>query len=160
MKGGRRRALLLIAVILLVGADQGLKLAVARHFSLGEARVLLPGILGLRYVENTGMAFGLLPGGRGLFLATAVVAVGLLAFMDGRCRRAFLEQRKSALLGLWILGVVLTASGALGNAIDRVLRGRVVDYLEFLFVNFAVFNLADVCIVAGTGAILIALLGL
>ncbi|MCD7854544.1 MAG: signal peptidase II [Clostridiales bacterium] len=100
----------------------------------------------LTYVENSGMAFGLLSGARWLFVAfTVIILAVIFAF--------FLKCRTKSYPVLLRLSAVMIASGAVGNLIDRIRLGYVVDYLHFVFFghSFAVFNFADILVVCGTG---------
>ncbi|MEN3010193.1 MAG: signal peptidase II [Candidatus Bipolaricaulaceae bacterium] len=117
--------------------DQGLKAWVERHLALGERLPVVPPLLSVTRVHNTGAAFGLFPQGAAAFLAAAAVATVLLGafLLSGRAR------------GLWGWGAALVAAGALGNLIDRVRLGYVLDFLELP--HFPVFNVADAAIVLG-----------
>ncbi len=121
---------------LLAGIDQIVK-ALARRMT--EPRTVLPGVLRLRCIENTGIAFGLFSDMPWLTpaLTVAVLAAGWFAL---RGRRLSGWSRAAAAM---ILG------GAAGNLIDRMLFGRVTDMIEVLFINFPVFNFADICVTAG-----------
>ncbi|MBO7689959.1 MAG: signal peptidase II [Clostridia bacterium] len=130
----------------LVGFDQWSKAWVLSKLPAGEAVTVLPNLLQFRFVRNTGAAFSLLSG-RTQFL-TAVTAIiliiAVLLLFLGRVRdRA--DQ----------VAVLLLVAGGLGNLIDRVVRHFVVDFIEVLFTNFAVFNFADICVT--TGAVLLIL---
>lgn len=101
--------------------------------------VLIPGVVRLRYAENTGMAFSMLSGQTWLLglVSLACIAAGWLIL------------RRYA-LGVWSrTAAMLMLGGALGNALDRLLRGYVIDMVELLFVNFAIFNLADAALTVG-----------
>ncbi len=104
-----------------------------------EGAVLIPGILRLRRAENTGMAFSMLSGHPRLLgvLSLALIA-GVVFFLRGK-----------RMNGLTRSGLMMILGGAAGNALDRLTRGYVTDMLEPLFVRFAVFNLADTCLVIG-----------
>ena len=106
---------------------------------------LIPGVLGLRQARNTGMAFSLLSGRPVLLgiLSLAVIAGGLIAL------------RKMNFRPLSRIGLMLMLGGAAGNAADRLITGYVPDLIEFLFVSFAVFNVADACIVIGCGLVML-----
>lgn len=125
---------------LLIALDQLTKYLVRAHMEMGEARVLLPGLMGLLRSENTGAAFSSLSGSTGLLtLLSAVLVAALTAFL-------LLRRQEPPRIRL---PLVLIASGGAGNLIDRLLRGSVTDFFELLFVRFAVFNVADVLICAG-----------
>ena len=132
-----------IAVILILIADQGLKYWVTLSIPLDEGvRALLPGVLELRNIHNNGAAFSLLSGApRWIFIILALVftVIIIVAVRREWVRGAF---------GRWM--AILLLAGALGNCLDRMLSGYVVDMLAFQFwPSFPVFNLADVCIVIG-----------
>ncbi len=110
---------------------------------------LLPGILELRYVENRGAAFSILWGRNGFFIAVSSVIIVLLLLYLIRYR--YTESMLSRIAIASILG------GALGNLIDRIFRGYVVDMINPLFVRFAVFNIADIFVTCGTILLVFAL---
>ena len=121
----------LAAVVALVGIDQLIKLWAVQVLQPVGAMPLIPHVVELRFVLNQGMAFSLLSG-KQLFL---IVAYGL--FFRSRGKR--LQQA----------ALVLVLGGGIGNLIDRVLNGEVVDYINLLFMRFAVFNFADICVCVG-----------
>ena len=101
---------------------------------------LIPGVLRLRRVENRGMAFSMLSGrGALISLATAALIAALVVWL---LRDE--NQGKLARTGLWMI-----VGGGLGNLWDRLTAGAVTDFIELLFVRFAVFNPADVFICLG-----------
>ena len=105
-----------------------------------QPRTLIPSVLGLRYAQNTGAAFSLLSGAPWLICvltAVLLIAVALYLFFGK-------DIPKAARIGLW-----LVLSGGASNLYDRVAHGYVIDFIEPLFVNFAVFNAADVFVVCG-----------
>ena len=114
--------------------------AVKAFLSDTEA-VLIPGVIAVRPARNTGMAFSLLSG------HPFLLGILSLAILAG----AFLALRGRKLSGLARTALALMLGGALGNLADRLLTGYVPDMLEFLFVDFAVFNVADACLVTGCG---------
>lgn len=124
----------------LVGLDQLFKwLAVTYLMPLG-AYTVLPGVVGFQYVENTGAAFNIFAG-RQIFLIiiTGVALLGVAWYLVFRRPQNKLEY----------CSLVLIFSGGVGNLIDRIANGYVVDYIEFLFVRFAVFNFADILVCVG-----------
>jgi len=118
--------------------DQVIKALTRVYIPLGgHGPDLLPRILGIRHAENYGVAFGQLQGW-GVYLAPVAIIIAYLAL-----RHTWKHPQDSA----WShLAMGLLASGALGNMIDRLVRGKVTDMFEFQFVSFPVFNLADACI--------------
>lgn len=103
---------------------------------------VVPGVLNLTFVHNVGAAFGLFPGRQPVFIATSFVVLFVIAAYWRRARPR--EWPVVVALGL-------VCAGALGNLIDRALSGRVTDFFEFGFVQFPVFNVADMAIVFGVG---------
>ena len=113
-----------------------------------EGLKLIPGVIGLRYAENTGVAFSLLSGVPRLtgILGLTVVAGG------------YLWLRKKEIAPFPLTGLALMAGGAIGNMADRLIRGFVPDMIETLFVNFPVFNIADSCLTVGCVLMMVSLL--
>ena len=131
----------IIAVIALI-ADQWLKYWVTINITLSTGEhALIPGVIKLVNIHNKGAAFGLLDNvswARWVFLGLA--AVFLIVIIVVLARRVFKSKFAN-----WCL--VLAIAGTIGNCIDRLLYGYVVDMFKVEFVNFAVFNVADVILV-------------
>lgn len=138
-----RFSLVGLAVVLV---DQATKAWVSHSLTPGEARMILPGLLHMTYVYNPGAAFGLFPSQQ-LFLTVVAGAVLLYAWM----KRHLISQQSFAMR----LGITLGLSGAVGNTIDRIWRGAVLDFIDVHVLP--VFNVADMAIVTGV-AILIAVI--
>lgn len=136
-------------LIALVGIaiDQLTKYWTILNFSeIGQTQPLWEGVFHFTYVLNTGAAFSLFQGtGSWLRWLSLLVSAGLMGF-------AWLGP---AMSGLEQIGYGLILAGALGNGLDRLLFGYVVDFLDFRLVRFPVFNVADICINIGIGAILL-----
>lgn len=126
---------------LLVLADQLVKLAIRSAFALGESTTLIPGVLGLTYVQNTGMAFSSLSSQT--FFLTVVSLAASVAIGAALAKNLLFSHP----YGKWPLTLIF--AGAVGNLIDRAFLGFVTDMIQVLFVNFAVFNVADCCVVVG-----------
>ena len=124
----------------LVVVDQVVKYLVMTNIPLGEHVPFLPYILDLTYVTNTGAAFSIFSEHTwALALVSLVMSVALaLALWKGLFKHP-----------LGKLTLTLLLAGAVGNLIDRAFRGFVVDMFNVLFMNFAVFNVADICVVVG-----------
>ena len=132
-------------MILLLLADQLSKYLAGRYLKGGRDIELIPGVFRLHYLypENRGMAFGMLQNRIVLFAVfTLALILGILYVYRRIPRTAFY-------LPLIAAGFTLLA-GALGNLIDRILRGYVIDFLYFSLIDFPVFNLADVYVVIGS----------
>ncbi|MCD8144781.1 MAG: signal peptidase II [Oscillospiraceae bacterium] len=136
--------LYLIAVILLVALDQVVKALVRGLIPLGTSVSFIPHILNLTYIRNTGAAFSSLEG-KTFFLGivSALVSLVLIYMLAKPVVRHP--------VGRWIVTVVL--AGALGNMIDRFFLGYVTDMFQTVFINFAVFNVADIYVVLGVIAL-------
>ena len=130
----------LAAVAALVGSDQLIKLWASNVLQPVGAMPLIPRVVELRFVLNPGMAFSLLSG-KQLFLILATSAALLLVayLLFFRSRGKLLQQ----------IAFILVLAGGIGNLIDRVLNGEVVDYINPLFIDFAVFNFADILVCVG-----------
>ena len=110
---------------------------------------LAEGFMDLTFVENRGVAFGMFSGQRWfILLLTGIIAVGLIWFY-------VMMPKKKEYFPLRV-SLVLVLSGAIGNIIDRLFRGYVVDFFEFTFFEWPVFNVADIYVVVGV--ILLALM--
>ena len=113
-----------------------------------EGVTLVPGVIGLRYTRNTGAAFSLLSGHPWLLgVISLLVIIGAALFL-----------RKKKLSVLLKTGLMMMLGGAAGNMIDRFATGYVPDMIEFLFMRFAVFNVADTFLCVGCALVAIGLL--
>ncbi len=132
----------LLGVAALVGIDQLIKAwAIAVLEPMGVLP-LIPHVVELRFVLNQGMAFSLLSGKQLLLIVATSAALLAVAYgLFFRSRGKWLQQ----------LAFILVLGGGIGNLIDRVLNGEVVDYINLLFMRFAVFNFADICVCVGVG---------
>lgn len=135
----------LIACIVLIAIDQLTKLVVLNSLKPVENVDIIKGFFSLTYVENRGAAFGMLEGGKWIFLAITAAVVVLAAVY-------YVKMQKTK-ENLWLrVAMAMIVSGAVGNAIDRLFRGFVVDFLNFWIFgwDFPVFNFADILVVLGT----------
>ena len=125
---------------LIVAADQGVKYLVRANIALGQHVSFLPGVMDLTFVKNTGAAFSMLEEHTWLLtLLSGVVAVILAVLLARRILPQWFGQ----------LALGLLLGGAVGNFIDRLLLGYVTDMFAAAFVNFPVFNVADIAVVVG-----------
>lgn len=121
-------------MVLLVGIDQAIKLLVDMYLKPVGSKMIVPGFLQLRYLENDGAMMGMMDGKTSVMTALAVLCmVAVLAVIYS----GWLTSRVD------YISVVLIAAGGFGNIVDRIMRGYVIDYIEVLFVDFYVFNFAD-----------------
>ena len=110
---------------------------------------IIPGVLNFTYVENRGMAFGMLSDHRWVFIVVSTVAI--IAFL------AYLYLGHAENM-LYAVSIAMIISGGIGNMIDRIALGYVVDFIDFRLINFAVFNGADSFVCVGAGLLILALI--
>lgn len=135
--------------LLAAAVDRVGKSLMLRH-EPGEIVRVLPGIVQFRRTANTGMAFSLFSeNGAALTILTAVLIAAVVVWLSIRPE----EQSRTVRAGLWLM-----AGGGLGNLYDRLTLGYVIDFIEVLFVRFAIFNAADVAVVCGTVCLIIGIL--
>lgn len=134
-----KAAFFLFVVAVLVALDQLVKWEVVRHIKNQDIPVL-GDFLHFTYEENTGAAFSLMTGKVWLLSLVALIMVVV-------CLYILLRQKLRAPLGN--LALLLISSGGMGNLIDRLFRGHVIDFLYVKKINFAVFNVADSYVVVG-----------
>ena len=124
----------------LLGLDQWVKHYVTVNIPLGEAQPFLPGLVELRTVHNYGAAWSSFSGMRWLLIGlTGAVMVFLIVLL----------ARRTVRHPLGLAAVTLILAGGIGNLIDRVRLGYVVDMFNFQFMSYPVFNVADICVVTG-----------
>ncbi|EMF0079894.1 signal peptidase II [Enterococcus hirae] len=132
---------------LLVALDQWVKWWIVNDLSLSETKTLIPGVLSLNHIRNTGAAWSMLEGKMWFFVIITVVAVIVVVTL-------MVKNRKQG--NRWLLtGLSFILAGAIGNFIDRVRLGYVVDMFQTDFMNFPIFNVADMTLVCGVILILI-----
>lgn len=132
----------MIVAAVLILLDQGTKLWALHSLKPIHNVTVAEGFLDLTFVENRGVAFGMFAGQRWFILVLTGVIIGALVYFYRTLpkKKAYLPLRAALLLVL---------SGAVGNIIDRLFRGYVVDFFEFTFFDWPVFNVADIYVVAG-----------
>ena len=135
----------MLGVLLLIVLDQGTKILIVRQYMLGEHTVIIPHFFSLTYIRNYGAVFGFLNDPEStwqfwFFLFSLIPAFYLLYY--------YTKHNNNSIT--WI-AVSLIAAGALGNTIDRIQYGFVVDFLDFYIKTYhwPAFNIADICIVLG-----------
>lgn len=141
-----------IAALLILIADQALKYYITLNVPLGEGVIpMIPGFMSLVNYHNTGAAFSMLSGGGArwafVVLALSFTAATIYLIANRKLPSKFL---------CWTL--TLVAAGAMGNAIDRAFYGYVVDMFRTDFMNFAIFNVADIFITVGGFLLCLAIL--
>lgn len=135
----------LIGVLLLVGIDQLIKYFVDLYLKPIGSITVIPKVLSFTYLENDGALFGTMGGQTALMTALAIIcSLGIVAVL-------FFSKIR---LSVEFVCISVMLAGGLGNIIDRVFRGYVIDYIEVLFVDFYIFNFAD-CLVTCCAIIII-----
>ena len=129
-----------LLAIVLIALDQLVKHMVLTYIPLYGSVPFIPYIMDLTFVKNTGAAFSILSDHTWLLTVSSLLMSIVLAIAVGK--KFFAHP-----LGRTALTLVL--AGAVGNLIDRAIRGYVVDMFHTLFMEFAVFNVADICVVVG-----------
>ena len=152
----RKYWILLIVFLVVISLDQSTKLMIQQTLPLHKQVEVLPGFFNLIHVRNTGGAFGIFGGekdpvGSALFVAASLVAVGILVILFLRVK----DHEKSLSFSLSLL-----LSGAIGNLIDRIAYGEVIDFLDFYVSSYhwPAFNIADSAISVGIGLMALELL--
>lgn len=130
--------IVLIAIGVLL--DQWTKMLVVNHLALGETKPVLDKIFSLFYLQNKGAAWGILEGQRLFFLVITIAVVIVLVYL------IYLNRNNGILVNL---SYALIAMGAIGNGIDRYRLGYVVDMIQLEFIDFPIFNVADMCLTVG-----------
>jgi signal peptidase II len=137
------RLLILFVLFVLVGCDHATKGVAKAELESGSARELIGGILSLRYVENTDIAFNLLRWVPETIRFPALVVTGAVAVLA----LSILLFRARLAVGVPLIALVLVTAGAMGNYLDRIFRGYVVDFVHLH--HWPVFNVADMYISTG-----------
>lgn len=138
----------IISIILLVVLDQIVKFLTLTYLAPIGTIPIINNLFSLTYVENRGAAFGIMQGSLSfLSIITTIIIIGLIIYYRklGNTR----EDRFTK------IALVLILAGAMGNLIDRVFRNFVVDMFQFTFINFPVFNVADMYVVFGCGLMIL-----
>lgn len=138
-----------IVIFVLTLLDQGSKYFVLTGLKDSSDVILIPGVLQLRYLENRGMAFGLFEGKIPVFVILCLLFFCIFVYVYARI------PETAYYLPMAVTSLVMV-SGALGNFIDRVFRGYVVDFIYFSLIDFPVFNMADIYVVC-SGILLVIL---
>lgn len=135
-----------IAALLIIIADQVTKFLVASNFTSTTEIRLIPGIINLVYLHNTGAAFSIFSEHVNVLgFISVVFCIGITIYIYKKKPSSTMQK----------LSLSLIFAGAAGNAIDRICRGYVIDFIETAFIDFPVFNIADIAITAGAVLLII-----
>ncbi len=128
-----------VIAVILVAVDQIVKNWAADTLIKGDIAII-ENVLYLKYAENTGVAFSMFSDNRWILVGvTSLMLIAVLAF--------FLSGKVTEKLEIFSLSLLL--AGGVGNLIDRISLGYVIDYIDVRIINFAIFNIADICICVG-----------
>ena len=145
----KRKVSIFISIFLFILLDQAVKGYVVKEIPLGGMRRFIPKVVSLTYLKNSGAAFSMLENQQWFFTIITLIAMGA----------AFVYLYRHIEGSIWLLlGLTLIISGGIGNFIDRLRQGFVVDMFHLDFMNFAIFNVADIYLSIGVGLLLIYLL--
>lgn len=133
-------------IILLILLDQISKFFIVSNFNVYDKLVIIKNFFKFEYVQNTGISFGLFSGSVIVIILASILVIGYMIY-------DLLHNKNK----IHKLSCILILSGALGNLIDRVFRGYVVDFISFTLFNheMAIFNIADILVVFGIGLYII-----
>lgn len=134
-----------LSLVLLVGIDQLIKYFVVLNLKPVGSVMFIKDFLQFSYVENTGAMMGLMEGKTTIMIIAALIVLSVLFILILTNKIKF---------GFEFCCFVMIAAGGIGNIIDRIFRGFVVDYIEVLFIDFYVFNFADCLVTVGAFLIL------
>lgn len=129
----------LIITAVMVAADQLLKSWVMANITLNSSHELIPGILSITNIRNDGAAWSMFSGQQWFFYIVTIIALIVVAFL----------WRDSKNKPIYRMGLALILAGALGNFIDRLHQQFVTDMFQTDFINFPIFNIADMCLTFG-----------
>lgn len=132
-----------LVVALLVALDQLTKYIAFNHLQGMNSIPIIKDVFHLTFVKNRGAAFGILQNQRWFFIfMTIAVLLGIIYY--------YKHLPKHNPYGFIRIALILISAGAVGNLIDRIRLGFVIDFFDFCLINFPVFNVADICVVIGT----------
>lgn len=140
-----------IAGIIILLADIFTKKLACAALSGGTSIPIIKNVFHLTYVENRGIAFGAFSGGRTFFVIISIIMIAALfvyLYKTPKERRTVWQKAS----------IALVVGGAVGNLIDRVRLGYVIDFFDFRLINFPVFNVADIAVCIGIGMLMIHLI--
>ena len=134
-----------LIIVIIIGIDQFVKSIVVKNLAIGDSITVINKFFSIYHIGNTGAAWSILDGQRVLFIIITSIACVAIVY--------FLVKSKSKLLKL---ALSLIFAGAVGNLIDRVLKGSVTDFLRFDFwtYTFPIFNVADMSVVIGSALLM------
>lgn len=141
-------SMMIISMITLIAIDQLSKIWAVQTLAAGTDIKLWEGVFHFRYLSNYGAAWGIFSGKQGFLIAlTSLIIIGMFWYI---------RKVPRTVAGKWArVAMTLIISGAIGNLIDRLTLGYVRDFLYFILIDFPIFNVADILVVAGVGLLMI-----
>ena len=145
----KRKVMVPIVIVALIALDQWVKFEIVKNIQLGEVKPFIPKIVSLTYLRNTGAAFSILENQQWLFAVITLVVIGAAIW--------YLSKHIKG--SVWLLSALsLIIAGGIGNFIDRMRQGFVVDMFQLDFINFAIFNVADSYLTIGVMVLVVMML--
>lgn len=145
----KRKVTVPLVIVALIALDQWVKFEIVKNIQLGEVKPFIPKILSLTYLRNTGAAFSILENQQWLFAVITLVVIGAAIW--------YLSKHIKG--SVWLLSALsLIIAGGIGNFIDRMHQGFVVDMFQLDFINFAIFNVADSYLTIGVLVLIVMML--
>ncbi|WP_283578209.1 signal peptidase II [Limosilactobacillus reuteri] len=138
----------IVIILILTICDQLLKSWVASSIVLGGSKQLIPGIIELTNLRNSGAAWSIFEGQQTFFTIITIIVIIVIGYF-------IWQYRKNIPM---LIGLSLIMAGTIGNFIDRLRQGYVVDMFETTFINFPIFNIADMCLTIGVIWLIICIL--
>ena len=132
----KKKIILAVISILIIMLDQ-----ISKLIMIDKNINIFPQLLSFSYTQNTGVAFGLISNNIIFVIIFNIVILGIII--------KFLKENNESIDYTVLVSLILILSGGIGNLIDRILRGYVVDFIKFDFINFPIFNVADISITLG-----------
>ncbi|MBZ2155118.1 signal peptidase II [Streptococcus anginosus] len=145
----KRKVTVPLVIVALIALDQWVKFEIVKNIQLGGVKPFIPKILSLTYLRNTGAAFSILENQQWLFAVITLVVIGAAIW--------YLSKHIKG--SVWLLSALsLIIAGGIGNFIDRMRQGFVVDMFQLDFINFAIFNVADSYLTIGVLVLIVMML--
>lgn len=132
----KKKIILAVASIAIIMLDQ-----ISKLIMIDKNINILPQVLSFSYTQNIGVAFGLISNNIIFVIIFNIVILGIII--------KFLKENNESIDYTVLVSLILILSGGIGNLIDRILKGYVVDFIKFDFINFPIFNVADISITLG-----------
>lgn len=143
----KKDSIYLATFLILVAIDYLVKVKIKTNMSVGDSKKILGDFFRLTYIQNKGAAFGMMQGQKIIFFIVGIIAISILIYTFSKVRD---KISKTA--------ITMIISGAIGNMIDRLIYGFVVDMFDFSMIWSYVFNVADICVVLGVGILCLSIL--